>query len=396
MDSRRLIDALPRPERFARKQGLDYFTSGENHDYLADEVLLIRSEEATAALRAGDTAYALLRDTVRRCLDDPARFARLGIPNRCRTLLEWSVANEWDDFLFGRFDWAGGLDGLPPRLLEFNADTCSLLPETGLLQPEVLRQAGVKRPAPNDLIASLEEQFRAIGVARGGTHGLFAHLGYPEDELNVGFLADRARKADWKQVLTAALPDATFDPDHGLAADPKPGKTVRYYYLFKFFPWDWIAREEPDLWDMLEEMTLNHFVRAVNPAWTMLLQSKALLAYAWQDHPNHPLLLPTAFDPADLPDPRRGYVRKPVFGRNGENVMVSLTGRSSDAESEGDYGELPVVYQELAPFATDGERLRYQLSTFVTPRASALCCRRQDGLILGDDAEFVSLGLTAS
>ncbi|PPK87466.1 glutathionylspermidine synthase [Neolewinella xylanilytica] len=391
-----MIDAPTRVERFARKRSLDYFTSGENADYLADEILLLHPSEADAALAAGDTAYGLLRDTARRCLNDPKRLARLGIPDWCRPLLEWSVANEWDDFLFGRFDLAGGIDGQPLRILEFNADTCSLLPETGLLQPEVLRQNGVKRSAPNKLVESLEARLREIGAARKGTHGLFTHLGYPEDELNVGFLADRARAAGWKEVHTASLPEATFDPDNGLAADPKPGRTVRYYYLMKFFPWDWIALEESALWEMLEEMIVNHFVRVVNPAWTMLLQSKALLAYAWQDNPGHPLLLPTAFDPADLPDPRRGYVRKPVFGRNGENVMVSLDGRRSDAKRDGDYGELPVVYQERAAFATNGEGLRYQLSAFVTPSASALCCRRQEGLILDDDAEFVSLGLTVS
>ncbi|WP_157976060.1 glutathionylspermidine synthase family protein [Lewinella sp. IMCC34191] len=391
----RLIDAPERPNRFARKRGLDFFTTGDNHDYLADEILLLEPGEADAALAAGDTAYDLLRNTARRCLTDPRRLAGLGIPDWCRPLLEWSVENEWDDFLFGRFDLAGGLDGLPLKVLEFNADTCSLLPETGILQPEVLKKNKVKYPAPNNLASSLEARLREIGAARKGTHGLFAHLGYPEDELNVGFLADRASAAGWKQVLTAALPEATFDPDNGLAADPKPERTQRYYYLFKFFPWDWIALEESALWEMLEEMIVNHFVRVVNPAWTMLLQSKGLLAYAWQDNPGHPLLLPTAFDPADLPNPRSGYVRKPVFGRNGENVMVSLDGRRSDATHGGDYGDLPVIYQQLAPFANDREGIRYQLGTFVTPRASALSCRRQDGLILDDDAEFVSLGLTS-
>ena len=64
-------------------------------------------------------------------------------------------------------------------------------------------------------------------------------------------------------------------------------------------------------------MTTGHLVRVLNPAWTLLLQNKALLAYAWQDNPGHPALLPTTFDPAELPSPTRGYVRKPVFGADG-------------------------------------------------------------------------------
>ena len=79
----------------------------------------------------------------------------------------------------------------------------------------------------------------------------------------------------------------------------------------------------------------------------------------------------------------------------GENVMVSLNGRGVDAETKGDYGDQVNVYQQLADFGVDDEDYRYQLSVFMTPRASGLACRRQDGLILGDDAEFVSLGLSS-
>ncbi len=124
----------------------------------------------------------------------------------------------------------------------------------------------------------------------------------------------------------------------------------------------------------------------------MLLQSKALLAFAYQDNPSNSLLLPTAFDPADLFQPRRGYVRKPIFGRMGENIMVSLDGRRGDAETRGDYGDQPVIYQERAAFPQDADGHYYQLSVFQAPRACAICCRREEGLILGDDAEFVSVG----
>jgi glutathionylspermidine synthase len=125
----------------------------------------------------------------------------------------------------------------------------------------------------------------------------------------------------------------------------------------------------------------------------MLLQSKALMAYAWEDNPGHPLLLPTAFDPADLPRPLDGYVRKPVFGRMGENIEMVMNGRNVLATTEGDYGNGPGVYQEKAPFASDRDKHLYQLSTYQAPQACALCCRRQDDLIIDDDAEFASLAL---
>ena len=58
-------------------------------------------------------------------------------------------------------------------------------------------------------------------------------------------------------------------------------------------------------------------------------------------------------------------------------------------ETEGDYGEYPPVYQELADFNEDSEEHRYQPSIYWTGMSSALCFRRQDDFVIDDDAEFV-------
>ena len=77
----------------------------------------------------------------------------------------------------------------------------------------------------------------------------------------------------------------------------------------------------------------------------------------------------------------------------GENIEMVMNGRNVVAETSGDYGNGPVVYQEKADFATDRDKHLYQLSTYQAPQACALCCRRQDDLIMDDDAEFVPLAL---
>ncbi|WP_197494015.1 glutathionylspermidine synthase family protein [Lewinella sp. 4G2] len=388
---KRLKDAPELKESFFNKRGLNYYAEGENHDYLSDEVLLLTKEEEADALRVSDELYDILRATLKRCLISPDRLANMGLTERALPLVQWSVENEWEDYLVGRFDFAGGIGGEPLKLLEINADTCSLLPETTAIMPEVLRKAGVK-PLTNGVLASLENQFSRVKNARGNAIAAATHLGHTDDQLNLDVLIKTAKAAGWK-VDELELPNLVFDDENGLLIEMGEDDFSRYYYLLKFIPWDWIITEEPQLWDLLEKMTTEHLLRVLNPAWTLLLQNKALLAYAWQDNPGHPALLPTAFDPADLPNPTQGYVRKPVYGRMGENVMVSLNGRGADAETRGDYGAQINVYQQLAPFNRDDEDYAYQLSTFMTPKASGLCCRRQEGLILNDDAEFVSLGL---
>ncbi len=387
----RLIEAPAPKERFVRKAGLEYYTTGENHDYLSDEILLLTAREEADALRTADDLFAILRKTARRCLDSPERLRAMHIPDRALPLLKWSAQEEWGDYLFGRFDFAGGMDGLPLQLLEFNADTCSLLPETTVLQPELIRRSRA-RPLTNRLADSLTDHLKQLKKARGRATGVATHLGHDDDHLNLDVISKAARKAGW-DVDDTDLPSLIFDEENGLLRELGEDNYKRYYYIFKFFPWDWILQEEPRLWELLEKMSKLHLVRVINPAWTMLLQNKALMVFAWQDNPGHPALLPTAFDPADLPDPLAGYVRKPIYGRMGENVMISLNGRGKDAESRGDYADSPTVYQQLAGFGMDDEDYRYQLSTFQSPKTSAVCCRRQDDLILGDDAEFVPLGL---
>ena len=375
--------------RFALDRHLDYFTTGENRDYLANEVLVLRYHEAEAAIDAGDALYALLRKTALRSLDDPRRRAELGVTEAMRPLLDWSVTHEWDDFYCGRFDFAGGLDDLPLSLLEFNADTCSLIPETIELQPELLRMAGVN-PAPNTLVEALQKRASHLRSELPNEAIIGSHLGYEEDRINLEALL----RPFGKPALSAMpLPSVHFDPENGLLLELGPERFLRYDLLVKYFPWDWIGHEEPELWQLLTELITTRRLRVLNPAWAMLLQSKALLVHAYQDEPLHPLLLPAAFHREDLPDPHVGYVRKPIFGRTGDNLLLTLDGQTTTAELGGDYGHQPVIFQELAAFGMDVQHHRYQLSTFQAPHACALCCRRQDDFILDDDAEFVGVGV---
>ena len=391
---RRLEDVPALKEKFFRKHGLAYYGTGENHDYLSDEALLITEHEQRELLQQSEVAYRYLVNAAEHCLADDARLRRLGVPDFAFRHLRWSWQHERDDYLFGRFDFAGGFDGLPLRLIEFNADTSSLMPETITLGPELLKQAGLKG-AHNELQERLTERLRVIAGARGGATAFTAYLGNQDDQLNLDVLNRAAIKAKWNRANTVHLADITFDPEGGMLLDMGNGALERANYLIKFFPWDWIALEEPDLWDLLEEMSRERFLRVLNPAWVMLLQSKALLSVVNELYPNYPLLLPTVNDPAELPNPRAGYVRKPVFGRGGENLMVSLDGRRADAETAGHYGQQPTVYQQLAQFNVDSEGYRYQLSTFVTPAPAAICARRQEGLVIDDEgAEFVPVALS--
>lgn len=383
MDNR-LISAPKLPKKFIKKYGFQYFTSAENHDYLAEDLLGVYASEEDAFLSAGNTAFNLLRRAAQVVIESPDLLSLFGIPAAGHELLRWSIENEWDDYLVGRFDFAGGFVGQPLKLLEFNADTCSLLVETAFLQPEILkeaRQGGIR----NDLLESLTGRLRAIS---GEQNILLTDLGFAEDQLTASVIGRAARQAGWEDVGTKALEEVIFDPDDAVLVEVGGGQAKAYDNLYKAFPWDFILFEEPELWELLTELVTSRKVKILNPAWSLLLQCKGILAVAWQQNPNHPLLLDTAWSAAGLRS--RQYVSKPIWGRMGENVSLFHSPNYPTAQTEGDFADSPMIYQQLANFTTDKEEYRYQGSVFYTDHSCAIAVRRQDDLIMDDDAEFIS------
>ena len=386
---KRLIPAKPLKSSFVKKADLSYYTTGENHDYLAEDLLGVTEAEETAFLRAADTAYDILRDTARTVAESDGLMKACGIPESAFPLIRWSIENEWDDYLIGRFDFSGGFDGVAIKLIEFNADTCSLMPETTTLQPELLSRARQKE-GKNNLLADLERRLSRIGQSPDlpGTALLLADMGHDDDYHNAHVIAKAAKKAGWASAQHMLLERVTFDPDDAMMVDNGKGESIVYDVLFKFFPWDFAFLEEPALGELLTEMVMERRLKVLNPAWAMLLQSKALLAMAWDRYPDHPLLLETTLGQQSIT--AHQYVRKPYFGRMGENIALFQGARYPTVETEGHYASGPMVYQAVAQFNEDEEEYRYQPSVYFTDRPSALVMRRQDDLIMDDDAEFIA------
>ncbi len=146
--------------RRLREDRLDWLVTGDNADYLAEDYLVIHTAEQRALLDAAAAAHLRLLAAARH-VDEQNLWRVAGIPSAAVPLLRHSLRYETQDFLLGRFDFAGGLNGLPVRLLEYNADTFSLLPETALIQDVLTGDARQGRPY-NDVMPALETQFRNL------------------------------------------------------------------------------------------------------------------------------------------------------------------------------------------------------------------------------------------
>ncbi|MEO1514549.1 MAG: glutathionylspermidine synthase family protein [Bacteroidota bacterium] len=390
MDNR-LTRLHPLDAKLLKKNGLQWFASGENHDYLSTHVIRVTPPELEALQKAAGELFQRILETGQ-AMAAQGRWKELDIPSEAVDLIQYSLQHELDAYLIGRFDFAGGLSGLPIKMLEINADTCSLLPETAVIQQ--LYWAQEKKDllgAPfNDLLGSLSRRFQHIQdkFPKRNASLLISTLGHEEDWLNSDVIATAATQAGFKEVQSLALEKVIFAEDEGFFVELSADNFRRYDFWFKFIPWEFIAYEEPDLLQILKRIIMDGHGTVLNPACAMLFQSKGLMAHLYERYPDHESLLKTAFSASAFANNQ--YVRKPAFGRMGENIAY-FDGKSAPAyETEGDHGDYLPIYQELAAFNEDWEDHRYQPSIFWTGEASALCFRRQDDLIIDDDAEFVS------
>ncbi|MBD2723057.1 glutathionylspermidine synthase family protein [Hymenobacter armeniacus] len=357
-------------------------------NYVAREAVQLSETDAETLLQAADTLYDMLIEAIPDPIPD-ALLQKLAIPAN----LWEAVRHSWNDerhwHLYGRFDMALTADG--PKLLEFNADTATGLPETSVVQWASLVAAGQSEDErqANGLFECLEDQFRHWRALNNDKQATLLLVHLPEsaeDEANCAVLAEAARTAGFADVFVCSVDAMTVSvqgEDRGVWAESVPGQWQKFDFLFKLVPWEILAEEEPELTADLVQLQLTRDVVTANPAYALLFQSKALLAHLWDTFPHHPLLLDASLRP--LPG---HHVRKPVLGREGQNVAEIQPDGRAGAEVPGEFDQQPQLYQRWAELPTDAQGRRYQAGVFWAGEACAIGFRREAGLIT-NLSEFV-------
>ncbi len=381
------IKTLPTdPEAQLRQIGWDWMLGSDTLPYLTHELVSINQTEAQAYYDAANDLYELFVEAGQAVIDQ-GRFAELGIPENLIDLIKLSWNDDRHLHLYGRFDLAGGIDGKPIKLIEFNADTATCIPETGIVQWAHLKANGLDEAAQfNTLYESLVENFeilRNLNSDLTPTLLVSAMRDTPEDDANVQVIGEAAKEAGF-DVEYAYVDEVEFSPSEGLfRQNPENGTFERFDFWFKLVPWEYIAWEEPDLADILTQVVKNRKTVIINPAYTLLFQSKAILKVLWELNPNHPLLLQTQAEPLA----GKASVRKVLFGREGANVeILDPQGKATD-QAEGEYGEQDSIYQEYVEFPVDPQGNRYQAGVFFAGEGCGLGFRR-GGKILDNSAQF--------
>jgi len=373
-----------------KREGFEWYGEGDNMEYLSDVFVKTKSSELEKFKAASTYLHGAAVEAAQFMVQN-RKLTEAGIPSNASKLIEYSLQNELDNFFVGRFDFAGGYDGLPIKFLEYNADTCSLMPETSVIQDlhYIQEQKKLHKQPYHQLIEGMAKRFQKIKKKNPNKEPylLVSDMGHEDDKLNVQIILRAAKQAGFTEVKYAPLSEVIFSETEGIYVEASNGEYHRYDFWYKFIPWDYIAFDEPELMRLLTEIGTRNLAVIMNPAYTMLLQCKSIAKYMYDLYPRSPTLLKTTFHRNDFPQGR--YVEKPVFGRMGENISYFDGGASPVETTEGDYGKFSPIFQQLAEFNIDSEEHRYQPSIYFTDAPCGLAIRRQDDLIIDDDAEFV-------
>ena len=367
--------------------GWDWMLGKDTLPYLSNEVVIVTSAETDTYYEAANELFEMFVAAGQHVIDEN-RFSELGIPANLIDLIKLSWNDDRNIHLYGRFDLAGGIDGRPIKLIEFNADTATCLPETAVVQYAHLRANGLDDSQQfNAVFETLTDQFEellALNPDLQPTLLLSAMRGFPEDDANVALIGEAAREADFELEFDF-VDNVEFSAEEGIFwQNPRNGEFEKLDFWFKLVPWESIAEDEPELTKILTEIVRKRLAVILNPAYTLLFQSKYILKILWELYPAHPLLLETDTKPLA----GKACVEKVLFGREGANVRILKADGSERQAADGEYGEYPKIYQEYVEFPVDSSGYTYQAGVFYAGEACGLGFRR-GGLILDNSAGFV-------
>lgn len=324
-------------------------------------------ESAWYALTAHENAriFAATQELHEMC----ERTAEHIVRNRLYASLEiptefWSyIESEWEQnrsSIYGRMDLVVGNEGHYIKFLEYNADT-----PTALIEASLCQKPWIQTDIDHSLVAAWTEL--------RGRKVTFTCVNHDEDLDTTRYLQKTAEKAGV---------EAEFWPLKRIGWNGVDFITRKELVdvCFKLYPWEWMLREH-----FAKHLTQSR-VLWIEPVWRKMLMSKAILPLLWKLYPDHPFLLESRYE---RPESLLNWVRKPFYGREGENVTLfgvqSVTGPN---------GMGSFVYQRLAELSCHDGHYPVVGSWVIAGEASGLGIRESKMPITDSNARFVPYKIT--
>lgn len=345
----------------------DYPVEGKNSD-----MVIVSNKEIDQYHEAAGKCYEMMEEAAKHVIKNKL-YSKLGIPEFMEEVIEYTFKNRnIHVHPIARFDFAGGMDCLPIKMIECNADTPFSIFETALAQAYVAKDNNYPDEAQYNWIfegvKNTMEYSRSFGQFTNSI--IFSSYEDPEDILNTKILGEACEDAgfstDWinweKLWVNKDIGVFTSEDDKTIS-----NTAAR---LFKMIPWEIIIEESEDMARGLSDTILAGNLIVHNPPYVMLFQSKGLMAIMSEIFPDSPYLLKTVFSGSDkvtefLNKFDYSFVSKPIWGREGNNIEF-VKNKNLKNKTEGPYNIFPMIIQEIAEFPQDESGRRYQAGVFVS------------------------------
>ena len=380
----------PLTDEYLESIGFIWHTDSDNSSYVSDEIVVISEDEANAFYEATNELYDMFAEAGQYVIDNDL-FHDINIPFNLVEMIKESWENDVHWHLYSRFDLAGGVDGKPIKMIEFNADTPTSLFETAIIQWAMLKANGLDEASQfNNIYDALKDNFKRIITldtdvekfeeyyANLGWKILFSSISSSSEDINTTKLLEHIASEAGFNTDFEFIENVQFSDD-GIFKDEES-----FEFWFKLIPWENIAIEESELALILTEIIKEKKAIIFNPAYTLMFQSKGFMKILWDLYPNHPLLLETSFEPLE----NKKQVEKRCFGREGANTKIINSDGSIDVETSGDYEGHKAIYQEYVELPTDKDGNSYQAGVFFAYEACGLGFRK-GSKILNNMSKFV-------
>jgi len=347
---------------FVEIDGRPYWDESACYVFKSREIEVI--EQATYALH--EMCLALVQHVI-----NEKMYGLFLIPDAFIQLVERSW-NEDETSIYGRFDLAYDGSG-PPKLLEYNADTPTALLEAAVIQWDWLQDVDPAGDQFNSIDERLvESAWPAVLTRDEAAIHFTAMTDSLEDVTTLEYLRDTAVRAGAK-TQQLDLAEIAWDAGRGEFRDPEGAAIHR---IFKLYPWEWLIQD-----DFGRNIPRAQTVW-LEPAWKMILSSKAILPLLWDMFPDSPYLVPASFDPID-----GDHVKKPVHSREGSNIEVVRDGVET-LQTDGPY-DGPVVYQQFVPIRNFDGNVPILGSWVVNGWACGVGIREDESIVTGNASRFV-------
>lgn len=370
-----------------RNVGFDYYSlpSSDGSMYWSDDVAyhfttteIDNIDDATKELH--EICLALVDETVRSG-DYPSQY---GFSTQDIELIERSWCAK-EPSLYGRFDL--GYDGHHIKMLEYNADTPTSLLEAAVVQWDWL----VDNQLPdqfNSLHEKLIGQLCSIKSSiksaynRPVLHFAAMRDAGREDWGNIEYLMDCAYQAGW-EVAELSIEDIGWYETQNKFIDLNNNPIE---VCFKLYPWEWLKQDE------FAQHTTSAQIHWIEPAWKMLLSSKALLPLLWQKHNNYPFLLESHFWQPGM-SIEGHWAKKPILSREGANVSKLIHGINqsllSGSDFNSDYDQSGYVIQKWFDLPSFNGFRPVLGSWIVGNQTAGIGIREDYNVVTGNDSHFV-------